>query len=79
MKGNALLGMTHTSGGCLDIEDVLPSIFPRLVATYQKKEIKHEKTHKPRTSIPQIVRLQKLSCLMLLNMMMCGRLAVDLH
>ena len=53
MKGNALMAMTRTSKGSLDIEDVLPSIFPRLVAAYQKKETEHENTHNPRTGFPQ--------------------------
>lgn len=52
MKGNALLGMKHDDSS-LDITDVLPSVLPRVVAAYQKREIQHEYTHNPRTGFPQ--------------------------
>jgi hypothetical protein len=56
MKGNALLGMKHDDSS-LDITDVLPSVLPRVVAAYRKKETKHENTHNlphwlPRSAVP---------------------------
>jgi hypothetical protein len=52
MKGNALLGMKHDDIS-LPITHVLPSVLPRVVAAYQKKEIQHQHTHNPRTGVPQ--------------------------